>query len=411
MRFSIRTYLVQAKRHLQRPNRTETQTSLVVGNESADLDSIVSALIYGWIQSSRLQAQRDNDFVIPITNIPAADLALRPELTALLRHADVKPDELITLDDVEMASLSPKWTSWTLVDHNALSGVLAQDYSDRIAGVVDHHDDEGKVPADAQPRIITKSGSCSSLVVNHCREAWDNISSHSSSIGAAIAQDDSRLLNDSAYTATWSAQVAKLGLGAMLIDTNNMTSEDKVTDHDLKAVKYSEARINIAPNVGKDYDRDAFFNEMSKSKTDIGALSLRDILRKDYKEWEENGMKLGISSIVKPIEFLSSKSEALVDDLLDLAHARELKLFAVMTVYTNDSGDFARQLVLLSIEDGKPVDVAKKFSRSSSSELQLEDSQQQLGSVSGASWVHLWEQRNLAASRKRVGPLLREAMR
>lgn len=411
MRVSVRTYLAQAKRQLEKAGNGGV-TRFVVGNESADLDSIASALVYGYIQSSRSSKPGSSNIVIPVTNIPATDLSLRPELTALLRHADLKPDLLITLDDVKAAKLAAEQTSWTLVDHNVLTGVLAETFSSKISGVIDHHDDEGKIAGNVDPRLITKAGSCSSLVANHCRPVWDEISSQSSSIGAAIAQDDTRLLDDAAYTSTWSAQVAKLALGAVLIDTVDMTDKNKVTEHDQKALKYLEALINIAPRVGKDYDRKSFFQELMDAKADIDDLSIRDILRKDYKEWTENGRKLGTAVVVKPLRYMNDKSDNLAQDFADFGKERELQFLAVTTAFDEDSnGGFGRELALICFGEGKDVDIAEHFAKTASGELELEDSDVQLKDVSGVTWQHTWRQHNLAASRKRVAPLLREAMR
>ena len=99
-RLSIRAYLSAARRHLQKCLKEKSHTSFVIGNESADLDSITCALIYGYLMSERPEVKRSGSLVIPITNIPACDLQLRPELAALLKHADIKPSELITLDDI-----------------------------------------------------------------------------------------------------------------------------------------------------------------------------------------------------------------------------------------------------------------------------------------------------------------------
>lgn len=409
-RFTVRTFLARAKQHLQQASSREGKTAFVVGNESADLDSITCAIVYGYIQSSTVTAVRNNSYVIPVTNIPAADLSLRPELTALLKHADMRPSDLITLDDLPILSLPAEKTSWTLVDHNALTGLLATHYTPSITGVIDHHDDENTIPSSAQPRIISKSGSCNSLVTNHCRDTWQTISDTSSSIGAALGQESYRVIDDAHYTNVWDAQVAKLALGSILVDTSNLKAEDKVTEHDRKAVKFLEAKINIS-RLGKDYDRDTFFNELSEAKADLDGLSLEDILRKDYKQWSEGDINLGVSSVVKPISYLQHKSEDLVPSMLKFAKERELGLFAVMTAFTNEDGGFARQLLVLSTSDGKATQAAKRFAESAAEELKLKDSDEQVKQADGVVWMQIWNQGNVAASRKRVGPLLREAMR
>ncbi|TKA29537.1 hypothetical protein B0A50_03550 [Salinomyces thailandicus] len=412
---SVRTFLVTAKRHLQQALKNQTEAFFVIGNESADLDSITSAIVYGYLQSSTLESRRAQRVVIPVTNIPAADLSLRPELTALLKHAGIVPSELITLDDLGSPPLPLSQTFWTLVDHNAFQGALGHHYKDSITACIDHHDDEHTVPSSADPRIITKTGSCTSLVTNHCRDAWDLIASSSSSIGAALGQSSEGLTDDAAFTTTWDAQLAKLALGSVLIDTYNLTDESKITDHDRKAARYLEARINASHKLGKDYDRQSFFAEITDAKSDLDSLGVEDVLRKDYKQWAENGVQLGMSSVVKPITWLQYKAdEDFIKVLSRFAQSRELGLFAVMTAYTDDSGNFARQLLLISSSsDSKAQSAAETFQKKCSEELQLQDSETEVLSGGGEEglWMHCWEQKNVKASRKRVGPLLREALR
>ncbi|KAK3679701.1 Exopolyphosphatase [Recurvomyces mirabilis] len=413
-RMPIRTFLVLAKRHLQQNihNRTGS-ASFVLGNESADLDSITCALVYGYIQSSRPEARRKNSLVIPVVNIPAADLPLRPELTALLRHADVKSEDLVTLDDLKPLPLPLDHTNWTLVDHNAMTGALAEHYSKSITGVIDHHNDEKAIPFSADPRIIQKCGSCSSLVTNYLRTTWEDLSSSSSTVGAANAQSSDGLTDDFAYTTGWDARVAKLALGSILIDTFNLTDESKVTEDDKNAVRYLEAKINASMRFGKDYDREKFFEEINAAKVDLESLCVEDVLRKDYKQWKEGNLTLGISSVIKPVEWLQQKAgnEKFSQVLEDFAKDRGLDLFAVMTAYTAESGKFARQMILSATSDNeKATGVVNDFSMEAGAELQLGESEVRSQDDSNLG-VKIWIQGNVAASRKQVGPMLREAMR
>ncbi|KAF2208531.1 hypothetical protein CERZMDRAFT_114511 [Cercospora zeae-maydis SCOH1-5] len=407
-RMSVRTFLVTAKRHLQQAIKDQTPTSFVIGNESADLDSITSALVYGYIQSSQLESKRTGKLWIPVTNVPASDLALRPELTALLKHADIKPSELITLDDLGSEPLPADKTEWTLVDHNSFLGNLGTVYSSRVVAVIDHHEDENQVPTTASPRVITKSASCNSLVINHLRPSWQNLDSMvSSTIGSA--QEDSRLIDDFPYASTWDAQVAKLALGSILIDSINMKAQEKITEHDTKAVRFLEAKINISHKFGKDYDRDRFFDEINDAKSNIDDLSLRDILRKDYKQWREGDVELGISSVVQNVQYLWKREEDLEEVVKKWAQEKERNLFAIMTAY-NDVEGFHRQLVLYALDE-KGKKAAEKFA-GSAVELQLKDAVEGEGKQrkKGFMHYHFWDQHNLAASRKQVAPLLRRNM-
>ncbi|KAK4501769.1 hypothetical protein PRZ48_007578 [Zasmidium cellare] len=407
-RLSIRAYLAAAKRHLQKAIKEKNHASFVIGNESADLDSITCALVYSYILSEKLEAKKSGKFVIPVTNIPASELRLRPELKALLKHADIKPQELITLDDLGEEPLPKDKTDWTLVDHNALQGRLGELYSSRVVGAIDHHVDEGTVDKNAEPRVITKAGSCNSLMVNYIRDTWQKISDSAMTVGAAHPQNNETLVDDFAYTSTWDAQVAKLSLGSILIDTANLKQEHKVTEHDKKAVRFLEAKINIS-KLGKDYDRDRFFAEINEAKNDLDDLTVEEILRKDYKQWTEGDLNLGISSSVKSIEYLADREKDFEAALKKYAKSRELQLFAIGPSYS-ESGNFKRELLLMAFND-KAKEAAEKFVKLGKDELKLVDAKNSpLKDDKEVTFQQFWDQKNVDASRKRIAPLLREAM-
>lgn len=416
-RTSIRTFLSTAKQCLRHGLQHRGSLSFVIGNESADLDSIMCALVYGYLQSNsaiNLRQRSANGFVIPITNIPSSDLRLRPELTALLKHADLKPSDLITLDDLGNPPLPLDKTQWILVDHNALHGALGESYRYEVTGVIDHHEDEKTVSSAAKPRIIEKTGSCCSHVVNHCRPIWDEISF--AAFDADKAPRDQSGVNEVANASIWDAEVAELALGAILIDTVNLQAEQKVTNHDREAVEYLEARIHASPKLSQCYGREAFFNEINDAKSDLNHLSLEDILRKDYKQWTEGDLMLGISSAVQSIDYLKTKTQNLAADLESFAKSRNLQLYAVMTAFSGEEGGFSRQILLLSLRGGKAEEAAKRFEEHSSEELGLRVRDDFKAAATGTggndvSYMQFWDQKNLAASRKRVGPMLREAMR
>lgn len=342
----------------------------------------------------------------------------------------MEPESLITLDDLPSneslrLKLSPENTRWILVDHNTLQGNLGSTYASRVQGVIDHHDDERKVPDDTgdEPRIIEKAGSCTSLVTMYCSDAWDKLSSRVLVSDAALTQDDAiDSSNDATLIAQWDGQMAKLALASILIDTSNLKNDDKVTEHDANAVNYLEAKIMASTQESKGFSRDQFFEEISNAKQNIGQMKLHEILRKDYKEWRKGNHILGVSSVVKPLDFLinkavqeqigNAKSEAFLRATASFAEDRRLGMFAIMTTSTSASGDFQREL-FLSATNADCVQAASKFAENSKAELGLAEWH---GSIDGIDcsetecWRKLWDQRKVQHSRKRVAPLLREAM-
>jgi exopolyphosphatase len=386
-----------------------------------DLDSITSSIVYAYLKTITHSTQTPATLHIPLLNIPKADINLRPELLTLLPHANISQDHLITLDDLPdlgtiKDSLAPESTRWILVDHNALQGKLGAIYSDRVVGVIDHHVDEHKVPKDTgnEPRIIEIGGSCTSLIINHCRSAWDSLSLGTSSTGAAQAQGDT-LMEDAAVTSLWDAQVAQLALASVLIDTINLQDEHKTTQHDQNAVTYLEAKINLCPRLAAQFDRNVFFNEINEAKRNLDSLTLEEILRKDYKQWTENGLNLGTSAVVQPISFLKRKIneddnttdyKTLLEAAKKFARERDLCVFSIMTGYETSEGNFARDLAVLAVDE-KGFTICKKFCDDSSQKLQLEEVD---ADEKDEHWFHVWKQGNLSCSRKQVAPLLREAM-
>lgn len=59
-----------------------------------------------------------------------------------------------------------------LLDHNHFKVEDFDATKVRVRAIIDHHVDERLYP-DASPRIIRPCGSCTSLVVDHFRSAWE----------------------------------------------------------------------------------------------------------------------------------------------------------------------------------------------------------------------------------------------
>jgi exopolyphosphatase len=373
---------------------------------------------------------------VPPLNIPFRDLKLRPEFEVLYPYAGIEAANLITLDDLPgPAKLKPENTYWVLVDHNALQGALGDAYSGRVRGVVDHHDDEGVVPkvTDPEPRIVEKCGSCTSLVVAYCQEAWDADSTDSRESSAPGRIEEEKTIEDAALAARDDAQVAQLGLASILMDTTNLTSKEKTKHKDTEAVRYLESKIRMDPEAKQKYNRDAFFHELQSAKQSVGDLDLHDILRKDYKQWTEGNQKLtlGISSVVKPMGFLIEKAAAeaaqaseqhtttststptltpdqvFLEAIQKYAQERGLNVCAIMTISNSSKDEFQRELFLWT----ENRDVARKletFEKEARQDLGLVPSQDGIRTAEeNGGWRRTWLQKDVGKSRKQVAPLLR----
>lgn len=97
---SISTYLrtcQQVLKTLAGKNNLKSDITLVIGNESADLDSCVSSIAYGYLATIKA---KHAGTIIPVLNLPREDIKLRAELTLLLKSVDIAQSDLICRDDL-----------------------------------------------------------------------------------------------------------------------------------------------------------------------------------------------------------------------------------------------------------------------------------------------------------------------
>ncbi|KAL8827541.1 MAG: hypothetical protein Q9191_003119 [Dirinaria sp. TL-2023a] len=435
-RNSLRAFLSYAKSSLKRSIEQSEKVTIVTGNDNAssDLDSLTSAIIYAYFRSLNPPKTAFTSLYIPLLNINSADISLRPEFIALFRHANLVASNIITRDDLPSFTeikgiLPPEKTRWILVDHNKLPTNLDSIYRDRVHGVIDHHAEENAVMegTDPEPRTLEKAGSCTSLVVRQFGSLWDTISSSSRASSAGHAQSSDCTIDGSAISQKWDAQIAKFAMASILEDTANLSSESKTETVDRDMIAYLVTKIQKSPQDSRTWDRDQFYSEITTAKQDIDSLRLSDIWRKDYKDWTENETKLGMSTVVKRLSFMVDKARqesggdggnkdyAFDTQVQQHMSNSSIDIFAVMTVFTNEAGEFQRELFLQA--KGPSVDAADRFAEMAVGELGLvkidiDGIPRDVAQGTGADqmWRRVWWQKELGKSRKVVGPLIRKAM-
>ncbi|ROW14034.1 hypothetical protein VPNG_04064 [Cytospora leucostoma] len=400
---SLGAFLALARKSLTAPpSQRPSPLTFVIGNESADLDSLCSAVVFAYLRS---HAQPKYTLHIPLANIPREDLPLRPELSAALSYAGVKVEDLLTLTDLDEVikthGIDPQDTRWLLVDHNVLTGKLGERFGSRVVGCVDHHEDENIIALDTgdEPRVLRKTGSCMSLVVEYCRDAWESLSTRSDNeegAGAASVLD---------------AQVARVALGPILVDTNNLKSKAKTTETDIEVVEFLDAKVGE----NEKYDRKKYFKKLEKLKEDISQFSYRDNFRKDFKSWTEDGLVLGTSSVPQGFKYMLDTigdKKTLLSELRKFAEDKNLDIACVMTSSAKDNGVFKRNLLVWALNE-KAVKAVEKFLEAQSETLGLEKfHHEDLDGGDGKHEVrYAWNQHQTKNSRKQLAPMLRSAMR
>lgn len=318
----------------------------------ADLDSLVSAVAYAYLQTHLDAAGASHPATTPpkyvaLVQTVRDDLFLRPENVDALNAAALDPASLLTLDDLPRTRLATLGSSFALVDHNVL---LPQFGAAKVTAILDHHADEGQ-HLDAAPRVIKVAGSCTSLVTRHFAGLLPS---------PPRAQDVPQPLAD-------------LLLSAILIDTAlKPTPSGKATPDDLDAVAYLVPLSSFVPagtTVLAVVDQPSILTEamealnlrnahLSAKKMDVAWMSGRDLLRRDYKQYELGAWRYGLSTVPVPLSTWMQKGDGwnvVEKDVEAWMAERNLDMACVLTSYNvatdksiakGTNGKHARELLI-----------------------------------------------------------------
>ncbi|MFT5698093.1 MAG: manganese-dependent inorganic pyrophosphatase [Desulforhopalus sp.] len=216
----------------------------VVGHANPDTDSVTSAIALAVLCNAQGQEAK------ACMQIAAADL--NPESTTVLKRFGLEAPEF--LNDAAGKKIA-------LVDFSDLAQGPAGLDSAEVVAVVDHHK-IGDVTTNNPILFRAEPVGCTGTVLNKMfKEA-----------GVAIPKN-----------------VAGGMLSAILSDTVNFksptcTEDDKVAVADLKVI------------AGVD-DTDELFMEMLKAKSAVAGVPAKDLLFRDYKDFDMKGNKVGVGQL------------------------------------------------------------------------------------------------------------------
>jgi len=338
--------------------------AIVIGNEAADLDSMVSAILYGQLATAcRAPAASP---VVPVVNCPRGDLALRTEAVYLFATLGVDVDALLFIDEVDLEALHRAGRlRLTLVDHNILSADQEK-YADAVDAIIDHHPDGG-LYGQADPRRIEPVGSAATLVAE------------------AMLRDGPGLID---------ARSATLLLGTILLDTVNLDpAAERVTAKD------REMAARLGEIAGS--DADGLFATLEAEKFNVSALGTGDLLRKDYKAWDTPSGTYGMSTVLTSLEDWIAKDPGLVAGLDAFLRSRGLVCLLAMMAYTDAASGFRRELAVYAPDPALAAGLT----------AMLEASALGLNRIRPAGMVDpeqvlLFSQGNTSMSRKKLQPRL-----
>ena len=127
-------YLLNAKNN----TRSGLIQHVVMGNESADLDSIVSASVYAYFLRHH---DRDSSVnIVPLINTGSKGLSSRQEAAFLFEKTGVDVANLLFLDSLCLEEFhSAGRLRLTLIDHNDLA-VRQSEFKSAVVEIIDHHE-------------------------------------------------------------------------------------------------------------------------------------------------------------------------------------------------------------------------------------------------------------------------------
>lgn len=328
-----------------------------LGNEASDLDSMASSILFAYSKGPA-SAGLSN---VPVMNIPREDFNLRTEAVWLFRQVGLGAENLLFLDDLNLDKLfSAGGSKLVLVDHNKLASNQAG-FADAVEEILDHHADEGLYPK--ARKNIFPVGSASTLA-------------------AEVLLDGGSM----------DAGAATLALGTILLDTVNLDLEAKrVTPRDSSA---AEKLLAISGA-----DRKTLFDNLQFEKFNVAALSTRDILRKDYKEYRMGSVMCGMSSALLPFADWFKKDKGIEESFRDYAKSRNLNALVIMAAYT--APEFTREMAVHAADAGLRKRLVDFMNQAG---LGLAPLQAASGLPAGD--TEYFSQADLSQSRKKLQPLL-----
>nr|XP_026483119.1 exopolyphosphatase PRUNE1 [Vanessa tameamea] len=364
-------YLSETLRKMNSHNFTTL--NIVIGNESCDLDSAISSLVYAsfldW-SYDKSSNENDNSIFISMLDVDRCDFALKTEVAFCLKECGILESNLIFRDDVDLQELVTTYqTNVILVDHHVLSKRL-QFLTPYVYDIIDHRplDKTQWKYRDGVRSFIVTVGSCCTLVTQRIQEHG--------------------LVGDTFFKEY--PVCADILHDVIILDTVNFSKEvNKATPLDEDSAVYLERMIQLEDI---QQGRQSKLDRLLRARSDVTSLTPSQLLRKDLKILED----IFVPSFPILVKEFLQKPQAFeaVNEALTL---RSCNLAVLLGMDLNEG--LKRDVAVISSCPERGDKLAKFLQEWSSPPLQLEPESDQ---------CLYFKQLNLAASRKQYMPALNE---
>lgn len=288
---------------------------LVLGNESGDLDSVVSSILYAYLLKHENSCHGDALY-IPLLNIYREGLSLRKDVSSLFEMTGISSAMLFFLEDLPPLEqlLARDRLRLHLVDHNVLSPKQRHLFS-AVITIIDHHADEGFFYPLLTPsrKLIEQVGSSATLIAE-------------------------KMIASRLFALT--PDIAKLLLAPILIDTENLHSIEKTTDREREIAAILKSLASQA--LPQD-----FYERLLANKNDTTALTPPMLLSKDFKEYVDGPLLYGISTLPSTVCWEIEECFRLVPQLETYTLERGLTLLIILMA-NQDHTKLKRKILVYS---------------------------------------------------------------
>ncbi|XP_038221364.1 exopolyphosphatase PRUNE1 [Zerene cesonia] len=251
--------------------------TIVLGNESCDLDSAVSALVYAcflhWqhqnmkckvcTRTKRDDSTYKDDIFVAMFDVDRRDYALKTEVAYCFKEHGINEKLLLFRDDIDIKALvSEERTSIVLVDHHVLSRKF-EFLAPHVTEIIDHRpiDNSNWRYRDDVRSTIETVGSCCTLVSQRIRDLCGLMGKEGFFHDFAVCTD---LLH-----------------GVIILDTVNFSKDiKKATPHDEVTVEFLEGILKL---IDFETERKSKLDRLVASRSDVSSLNAEQLLRKDLK--------------------------------------------------------------------------------------------------------------------------------
>ncbi|XP_047103073.1 exopolyphosphatase PRUNE1-like isoform X2 [Schistocerca piceifrons] len=344
------------------------EVTIVLGNETCDVDSAVCSLVYAYIRQGLSAVLQETKHYIPVLNINEEDKVLKAEVFYFLEKYGVPVDCLQFRDTIDLKHIkSSTHLKVILVDQHTLS---ERDLwlKSHVAEVIDHR------PLDPD-------------------WDWKNTSKTVETVASCATLIAEKLINQDALP------VPRSMLMLLYENPKLYTEKDKIIVEELYR------KINYPTFVGllKDeelIDGDHLFEDLLSVRCNLTHLTVLQILKKDLK------ISCGIPIPVLPV---------LVQEFLKLHTIEELRKFTndfeykgiILIGVTFSNGRYAQDIAVFSTDKYFLDLMTDTLVTSRDPDLQLNE----VTVHANMEYIKVFTQQNFKATRKQILPIVREFMR